>query len=409
MNFWKVADLWHTLMTEILGYPKYAAGGCNVGALVTGQLGHKYADELYGIHIGSALKLDLFNGDRAWDLSGGRPIPEGIPDDVRARILTFDRRFAVHLAAHVLDSSTLAYGLTDSPTGMLAWILERWVNWSDNHGNVENVFTKDDILTHATIYWVTNAIGTSMRTYANNNRYPWTPSHDRQPVIDCHLPESPSSATRTRPVSPPTSGSRPSSVATAPPGTTTPISPPTKLAATSYPGKSLTNGSTTYGVPSAVADSESYPDRTHVLRCLTLATQTAALDSIRACQAGPGQVRCGLVGVKRSYLHAGRPSDVVSSRVQCRWAATGTAVTADGSRPSPVITMSRSTSLGHAGRPVCVTSRWAHDARLSRRHSSSRPVTLSNSHELLNGPVDSRFSSDERRRDTTIPACRRTG
>ena len=66
MNFWKVADLWHTLMTGVLGYDRYAAAGCDVGALVTGQLGHKYADALYGIHIGSGQKLTLFNGDRAW-------------------------------------------------------------------------------------------------------------------------------------------------------------------------------------------------------------------------------------------------------------------------------------------------------------------------------------------------------
>jgi hypothetical protein len=171
-------------MTGVLGYERYAAGGCDVGALVTGQLGHKYADELYGIHIGSGQKLTLFNGDRAWDLSGGRPIPAGLPADLHAQIVALERRFAVHLAAHVLDPSTLAYGLADSPVGMLAWMLERWTSWSDNHGDVETVFTKDDLLTHATIYWAGNAIETSIRTYANNNRYPWTPSHDRWPVIE---------------------------------------------------------------------------------------------------------------------------------------------------------------------------------------------------------------------------------
>jgi microsomal epoxide hydrolase len=67
---------------------------------------------------------------------------------------------------------------------MLAWMLERWDNWSDDHGNVETVFTKDDLLTHATIYWAGDAIDTSIRTYANNNRYPWTPVHDRWPVIE---------------------------------------------------------------------------------------------------------------------------------------------------------------------------------------------------------------------------------
>ncbi|MFE9323236.1 epoxide hydrolase family protein [Nocardia sp. NPDC052278] len=184
MNFWKVADLWHTFMTETLGYPKYAAAGCDVGALVTGQLGHKYADELYAIHIGSGQKLTLFNGDRGWDLTGGRPIPDGLPKDVYDRIIELEHRFGVHLAAHVLEPSTLAFGLSDSPAGMLAWILQRWMAWSDNGGDIETVFSKDELLTHAMIFWVTNSIGTSIRTYANNNRYPWTPSHDRDPVIE---------------------------------------------------------------------------------------------------------------------------------------------------------------------------------------------------------------------------------
>jgi len=184
MNFWKIADLWHALMTNILGYTKYAAAGCDVGALVTGQLGHKYSDELYGIHIGSAQKLSFFNGDRAWDLAAGRPIPDDVPENIRLQILEFDRRFASHVAVHILDPSTLAYGLSDSPVGMLAWILERWVRWSDNKGNVESVFSKDEILTHATIFWVNNTIETSMRIYANANRYPWTPAHNRWPVVE---------------------------------------------------------------------------------------------------------------------------------------------------------------------------------------------------------------------------------
>ncbi|HET6985907.1 MAG TPA: epoxide hydrolase [Kribbella sp.] len=180
MNFWKIADVWHELMTEVLGFERYAAGGCDVGALVTGQLGHKYADELYGIHIGSGLKLTFFNGDRGWDLSGGNPIPPGLPPIVHDRIVELERRFAAHLAAHVLHPSTLGFGLADSPAGMLAWILERWLSWSDG----DKAFSDDDLLTHATIYWAGNAIDTSIRTYANNNRYPWTPSHDRNPAIE---------------------------------------------------------------------------------------------------------------------------------------------------------------------------------------------------------------------------------
>jgi pimeloyl-ACP methyl ester carboxylesterase len=184
LNFWKMADVWHALMTEVLGYERYAAAGNDVGALVTGQLGHKYADELYGIHIGSALKLSFFEGERAWDITGGRAIPSDVSPEIRSRILEVERRFAVHLSAQMLAPSTLAYGLSDSPAGLLAWLLERWDKWSDDGGDVLRVFSKDELLTHATIYWVGGSIETSMRTYANNNRYPWTPSHDRWPVIE---------------------------------------------------------------------------------------------------------------------------------------------------------------------------------------------------------------------------------
>ncbi|MEV6283680.1 epoxide hydrolase family protein [Kribbella sp. NPDC051770] len=184
LNFWKIADVWHSLMTEVLGYSRYAAAGNDVGALVTGQLGHKYADELLGIHIGSALKLDFFNGERAWDITGGRPVPEGLSPEVRARLLEVEKRFAVHLSAHMLAPTTLAFGLSDSPAGLLAWLLERWDKWSDDDGDVLTVFSPDELLTHATIFWAGDAIETSIRTYANNNRYPWAPSHDRQPVVE---------------------------------------------------------------------------------------------------------------------------------------------------------------------------------------------------------------------------------
>jgi pimeloyl-ACP methyl ester carboxylesterase len=94
VNFWKVADLWHTLMTETLGCEKYAAGGCDIGGIVSSQLGHKYADELYGIHIGSGLPLDFFTGTRAWDFARNRLVTDEQPADVRARIIELDHRSA---------------------------------------------------------------------------------------------------------------------------------------------------------------------------------------------------------------------------------------------------------------------------------------------------------------------------
>ncbi|WP_019143989.1 epoxide hydrolase family protein [Aeromicrobium massiliense] len=184
LSFWRIAEIFHELMTGVLGHERYAAAGCDVGALITGQLGHRHADALHAIHIGSAQRLDLFTGDRAWDVTGGRPLPEGVPDAVRDRVIELERRFAVHLSAQVLAPATLGYALQDSPVGMLAWVLERWDRWSDHDGDLGQVFSRDDLLTHATIIWAGGSIASSMRTYANNNRHPWTPSHDRWPVVE---------------------------------------------------------------------------------------------------------------------------------------------------------------------------------------------------------------------------------
>ena len=75
MNHWKMADLWHTLMTETLGYPKYAAGGSDYGSLVTAQLGHKYATEPLRHPPRADLPPNMFNGETYWSLG---EIPDGV-------------------------------------------------------------------------------------------------------------------------------------------------------------------------------------------------------------------------------------------------------------------------------------------------------------------------------------------
>jgi microsomal epoxide hydrolase len=68
---------------------------------------------------------------------------------------------------------TLAYGLSDSPVGLAAWIIEKFRTWSDCGGDVESVFTKDELLTNITLYWVTGAIGSSFWPYYARMHGPW--------------------------------------------------------------------------------------------------------------------------------------------------------------------------------------------------------------------------------------------
>ena len=60
---------------------------------------------------------------------------------------------------------TLGFGLNDSPAGLAAWITEKFRTWSDCDGNPENVYTKDELLTNITVYWVTQTITSSTRLY----------------------------------------------------------------------------------------------------------------------------------------------------------------------------------------------------------------------------------------------------
>ena len=68
----------------------------------------------------------------------------------------------------------MSYGLNDSPAGLAAWIIEKYRTWSDCHGDIESRYTKDELLTIVTIYWVTNSIGSSVRMYKENQSSLWT-------------------------------------------------------------------------------------------------------------------------------------------------------------------------------------------------------------------------------------------
>jgi pimeloyl-ACP methyl ester carboxylesterase len=79
---------------------------------------------------------------------------------------------------------TIAYALNDSPVGLCSWILEKRRTWSDCGGDVEKRFTKDELLTTMTLYWVTQSYGTSARYYYEAAHNPWQPAHNRTPVVE---------------------------------------------------------------------------------------------------------------------------------------------------------------------------------------------------------------------------------
>jgi len=171
MDVQRVAGLWNTLMTENLGYPRFAAQGGDIGAGVTSRLGYAHANNLYGIHLTSITRPTPYLGPDAAPLTAA----EQALIDQRARWQQEEGGYA-HMQG--TKPQTLAYGLNDSPAGLAAWMVEKYRTWSDCNGDVEARYTKDELLTIVTLYWVTQTISSSTRMYLENQRTLWVMGRD---------------------------------------------------------------------------------------------------------------------------------------------------------------------------------------------------------------------------------------
>jgi pimeloyl-ACP methyl ester carboxylesterase len=172
------AELWLRLMRDELGYDRFGAQGGDWGHWVSAQLGHKYPQHLIGIHLSIAVPLDY--------ATAGVATEEDYADDEK-KYFAHTQRQMLHATSHVVvqgqEPQTLSYGLHDSPVGLLAWLVDRRKWWSESGGDIESVFSMDDLLTLATLYWVTESFVTSARYYWESQRDIWTPEHDRRPVV----------------------------------------------------------------------------------------------------------------------------------------------------------------------------------------------------------------------------------
>ena len=166
MQVQKVADLWARLMTENLGYPEFAAHGGDIGAGVTSRLGYAHADKMIGVHLTSITRPTPYLGP------GSRPLTAA-EQAHSAQRESWQQSEGGYSHIQGTKPQTLSYGLNDSPAGLAAWIVEKYRTWSDCNGDVESSYTKDELLTNITIYWVTQTIGSSVRMYKENQSALW--------------------------------------------------------------------------------------------------------------------------------------------------------------------------------------------------------------------------------------------
>jgi epoxide hydrolase len=165
------ARLWHRLMTDVLGYARFGAQGGDWGNAITVQLAREFPDSLLGIHLNA---------------TGGAA---GLDAESSAEERDWQRAAAAHRTAE-LDyfneqqhkPATVAFALYDNPVGAAAWIVEKFKAWSDSGDNIEQAFTKDQLLTNVMIYLVTDTMATAVWFYRGASDDRATPARGKLTV-----------------------------------------------------------------------------------------------------------------------------------------------------------------------------------------------------------------------------------
>jgi pimeloyl-ACP methyl ester carboxylesterase len=160
----QIADVSAQLMTDVLGYRRFAAQGGDWGSFITSRLGYAFADRVVGIH------LNMLSVRRDPKMLANPTPEEKIFLDQLSHWLKEETGYQWIQGT---KPTTLAFGLTDSPLGLAAWLVEKFRSWTDCDGNPENALTRDEMLTDIMLYWVTGAIGSSFWPYYARMHGPW--------------------------------------------------------------------------------------------------------------------------------------------------------------------------------------------------------------------------------------------
>ncbi len=181
LNMASIARLWNTLMVDGLGYISYGAQGGDWGACVSARTGFDYPGNVKGVHVSTMVLATLYMGPGSREMSDREK-------EYREEVQIWNKNERGYAHVQATKPQTVAYGLNDSPAGLAAWIVEKFRRWSDCDGDVEKVYTKDELLTNITIYWATQTISSSVRIYYeafHNN--PWALEQGQRVEVPCAI------------------------------------------------------------------------------------------------------------------------------------------------------------------------------------------------------------------------------
>lgn len=161
-DFYRIANAWAELMAR-LGYGRYGAQGGDFGALVSPELGNADPEHVVGVHVNAATV-----GFIPWGAVDPAELATSNTTE-QARLARRDHFLSDgngYFQMHATRPQTIAYSLTDSPAGLLVWMVDKFNEWT--HGPLDGALDHDQILTNVSIYWLTrtagSAAGSTMRT-----------------------------------------------------------------------------------------------------------------------------------------------------------------------------------------------------------------------------------------------------
>jgi pimeloyl-ACP methyl ester carboxylesterase len=165
----RTADAWAELMTR-LGYERFGAQGGDIGSFVSANLGARHPERVVGVHLNMVVTGPP-EGQTQFDEREQRALD-------RLRVFRTDGSAYSH--QHRTRPQTLGYGLTDSPVGQAAWILEKFHAWTDCDGDPAAALGIDRLLDDVSVYWFTGTATSSARMYWEMARAP----EERAPQVD---------------------------------------------------------------------------------------------------------------------------------------------------------------------------------------------------------------------------------
>lgn len=155
-NLFSIHNIWTKLMTEVLGYDHFVAHGGDWGSLITEHLARSHSKVVKAIHLTDVPFLHAFQ--KPDDLSAAE---QKYFDEMNKWQMT-ENAYAMLQGTR---PQTLSTALNDSPVGLAAWMVEKFQTMSDHRGDIENSFTKDELLTNISLYWFTETINSSFQPY----------------------------------------------------------------------------------------------------------------------------------------------------------------------------------------------------------------------------------------------------